>query len=416
MRKRRWIERCKTVLILLLVLNAVFLGSQTSVYQDFFATALQKTADTAKEKEASGVKEAARPVCMAITGTNGAHYGVKYDDEARDAAYERLTGLMGEALGSACAVQKIDQARWEALLQLPGVYFVYDAVFPLSVLAGWLQTEITSDFGGNVFSELCIYVQDGSVRMAFLSEGMYYSAETAVLPERVLLNLEQYKTNGAVFTFELESSPISETACFLLLTEEVEYRNLSWQDPVKEERKVVDILQDLDVTIPTTAAYTESDGTIVYVEGEIRVYISPDGTITYRNLQENPENDLSISSAIRTAREFVEKTLLDYSGDVAVWMTGTEEQQGTYTVFFSYYLAGGRIYLGENGYCARITVKDGMVREAELLYRECRVSTEKSLLLPELQAAAAAGCRVQLYYLAGEGTALVPEWIEYQSE
>jgi hypothetical protein len=100
------------------------------------------------------------------------------------------------------------------------------------------------------------------------------------------------------------------------------------------------------------------------------------------------------------------------------------DEGGVSVVTFDYFIAGGRIYCGDEGYAAEITVENGEITEAKLMFRKYEVTDQTFTLLPEIQAAAAAvallsemqtataaGGELMLSYSDTGGELISPEWV-----
>jgi hypothetical protein len=83
-------------------------------------------------------------------------------------------------------------------------------------------------------------------------------------------------------------------------------------------------------------------------------------------------------------------------------------------VTFGYYLAGGRVYVPQDGHAAKVSFGSGLVDEAELNYRGYTVLTgELARLMPKEQALAAAGGEFILEYPDLGAERLEPGWYHY---
>ena len=132
---RLW-EAGKSLLVVLLSLSALFLAGQVflGVASPAGLLGVAPTSSPSAPEPPGGVG-VARPVRMAVNNANG-RYGVQYDDEAADALFDALGGLLGEALGSARDPVPTDRRAWEAALQRRGVVPTVQAAFERFLATG----------------------------------------------------------------------------------------------------------------------------------------------------------------------------------------------------------------------------------------------------------------------------------------
>jgi hypothetical protein len=420
-------EWVKTALIVLLSVSALLLGWRTRLFGDvsstfpLFGSVAGLMRGTAGAGESGGVtiKEAARPLVIVITNEYGDRFGARYDSDERNAVYDRASSIVGEALGSASAPSQISQDEWRAALSRAGVYFEYVSPVRLSVLDGWLGAHMPdiAESAEDVFLRR-IFVAFGEDRSRIyyqdIGSGLFYGADTASAAGKAQ-ELEMYSPNGAVFAFELGIAG-SENAPYTLIMHGRYHPDIRAAIPGSA-------VELLDITLAafghSNEMYTtlpEGDGALRRIGTRFNIMVSAQGSVTYRRV-DAPELDrerrtLNESEMIERARVIVADTIGGVSGSAEVFFDSLEYvADGSYSVIFNYYIAGGGVFLFEDGYAARITFTSGVVMNAELNYRHLARTYEYTRLLPESLALAAAGGEFMLYYSDTGAEIMQPSWV-----
>ena len=125
-RRRRVLESCKTLLIVLLAVSAVYLAARALVYSGLADTGPSGWVGTllsllrgeaqppAATPENGQPGMAAQPVRIAIhSGTE--RFAVQYDQGQVDGIYTSVGGLLGEALASAKTPRPITEEEWHQI-------------------------------------------------------------------------------------------------------------------------------------------------------------------------------------------------------------------------------------------------------------------------------------------------------------
>ncbi|SHH64559.1 hypothetical protein SAMN02745823_00604 [Sporobacter termitidis DSM 10068] len=422
MNRRKLIELVKDAVIVLLVLSAVFLGWESRLFGNtsadagsFMALWQSITGGTAGGSPAPAQQAAqpGKPVAIALTDGAGGHYGVKYSLSELDNLYVNTARYFLEALSSAQPPQETDAQAWRAALKSLGVYFEYISPVRLSVLGDWLGiSNVAAGLEGAAARRLCVIDSGGKNYLYFQDDatGKFYMAQTAVLSS-IADQTGAFSPNSAVFAFEKNED--SAAPYTLLLPDVTEHPALDAANPLSSAAAKTKVLLTLGVS-ELPKPYTVDD-TEVYVRNNFIMYLSNDGTVSWTAQDEAPVYRVTTESeAIDMAADMIADTLADYCGSsdtVAVYYDSTQEQAGGgYRIFFRYVAAGGAVYLRPDGYAASITVKNGRISEMELRFRTYSVSTEPAVLLPEVQAAAAAGGDFMLGYDDDGSGRLAPFW------
>jgi hypothetical protein len=423
-RAAEWI---KTALIVLLTASALLLGWRTQLFNDvnstfpFFGSVAGLMRGTTGTGEASGValKEAARPLVIVITNEDGDRFGVRYDSDERNAIYDRTSSIVGEALGSASAPAEISEDEWRAALSRAGVYFEYASPVRLSVLDGWLGAQMPdiAEAAEDAFlRRICVAFGEDRSRIYYqdIGSGLFFGADTASAAGKAQ-ELEMYSPNGAVFAFELGITG-AEDAPYMLIMHGRDHPDVRASAPGSA-------VELLDITLAafghSNEVYTtfpEGDGALRRIGTRFNIMVSAQGGVTYRRIDapalDRERRALNESEMIERARVIVADTIGGVCGNAEVFFESLEYvAEGSYSVVFNYYIAGGGVFLFEDGYAARITFTSGVVMNAELNYRHLARTYEYTRLLPERLALAAAGGEFMLYYSDTGAETMQPSWV-----
>ena len=203
-RSKRWIERIKSLLILLLSLSAVFLAWKTGLFQRLMPEheALEPAEPT---PGVSSYQAAADPVCAAVTGVPGLIYGVCYDDEGMRAVMQEFRSVLGETLGSASEPVPVEESVWREALLGPGLFLDYGSPIALNVLACWMGT--TAGFEPEQRADQLLLALPAEDRVDFY--------ETLALGSTLYAGINSFLPNGADFAMQIET--LQECAPYTLI-------------------------------------------------------------------------------------------------------------------------------------------------------------------------------------------------------
>lgn len=213
--KRRTIELCKDVILVLLVVNLILLALMSlpteSVRKSPLLSALLQPlaqvlgmdqAELAYMEAAEPVMDAARPLAVTLRNSAG-RYTAVWDFTALDTAFETMGGALGEALDTASAPSTVSEAQVQRVLAGESVYFDYGLTLPAAVLASWLDA-VPEELLPEVHA--CALAVEGDQVALYLLGETYQRAETGLLPETLENLLEQFRPDGSAFAFEVDST------------------------------------------------------------------------------------------------------------------------------------------------------------------------------------------------------------------
>lgn len=401
--KRKGKERLKSLLILLLAALAVFLAHESRVFHEFVSSSelLQTLAERFGGESSAGIvgpgstaETAARPahpVLMALTSGLGARLGAAYDEAAVDELYERCASLFGEALGSAAPPEPCTREEWLAALERPGFFLDYQTELPLWVLPHWLGVSAVT-LNQDTASRFAVSLSgEGSIELYYRGAKGYARCATASAAESLRQITAELLPNGAYFAFEGGAACEQVEPDTLLLPELSEKRALtreilSGQSALREQ-----IAAALGMSALGGAAYSERDGTLVYVGGSGTLRFQPDGLVLFNRTDSGdgapaPEDRELIDAACALLAELRGSA----TGEERLCFDGLlTEPDGSRTLLFAAYVDGVRV--GTEGHAARLRYEGGQLASLELSLCRYSAAGEALILLPPLQAAAIAG-------------------------
>lgn len=376
-------ELMKTVLICVLLVSTGYLTYLTWMY-DPQLRPFGVTGSTVKV-ETHGVhtfNEAARPVRSAVT-MKGGRYGLEYDPTAMDLLYNRVSTTVGEALGSASAPEKVTITEWTKALESEGVYFDFLGEIPLSALALWQETEVSSDTGISARRFILSAVSEDVV-LYYIDEATaeYFSSVTAVKSESLMEKVGSMEPNGCMFAFEVskDGDRLGARADTMVFVERLSIRQAEIMEVVADEPLFSNIAEAFWLNPYSNNSYTQQNGTKVAIDNTRSLILTKNGTAVYYDSLEEPSNGPSVylpgftpnaAEVIEKVREIIELTAGANSGDAQLYLDNYSYDQRTskYTVRFSYSLSGAPVFLENQPYAAYFEIQSGFISYARIELR-----------------------------------------------
>lgn len=427
--RRRLIEWCKNLLIVLLTCSAVFLAYQTplvSHFRDMVAPTL-----SVEENAASTSREALIPYALRVSNSLGA-YGVSYDDSAVSRIFLRFDSYLGEAFSTAGEPQELSARRWRALLESDGLYCVFQGNPPLSAFSSWLGMEET--LTGQLQALLLAVEKDGTVTLAWRDGDTLYGAETEVSDTAGLREmLEDYTPNGATFAYTLTAADDAYEALddYTLLTATVPQPKVytaSAPDFVNDDAALSELLSALGFLVGMESAYETSEGLTVTENGD-RLQVTAAGELTYRAGEETrypvPASGRSVPTAAQAAQtvwELLCRVAERFDGTPTYVLTGAERTENGWAITLEARLNGIPLTTGTTGWCVRAVTEGRKLSELSMTLRTY-TPTEDTTLIPSARLAAAAlrslpnsnGALMLAYHDSSSAT-LTAGWITGEQE
>lgn len=421
---RRQIERGKTVLLVLLLVLALFLGGEAGIFGTFLNLAAPSEAAaptgalSSPDGEQSPDSTAAAPFVMAVTWGDGARFGAKYG--AAQPLFERFSTLLGEALGSSGEPKEASALQWKTALSGEGVFFDYLYSQPLAVLADCLGTQIGEQSGNYGVRQLCIHAEGGALALYYIDAdgGKIYRCDTA-LRESALGGMEGLSPNGARFAFEDPGEYREISAYTLLLSDAPSLTALRAENPLQGSLRPEEVLNAFGFNSFVATSYPAGNGAVVYVQGGRTLRIDPDGLLSFQGDGEvlRLGDNLSLGALTKAVGDFAARSAGKWAGAAGLRLCGSSADAGAERGEFQFNYVYDNIPIAGGGSAVAVTVTDGAVTQVRMRLRGYALSGGDDLLpLPEKQAVAAVeaeggGEPVLVYEDAGGSPAeLTAQW------
>jgi len=427
-RFKRLVEWVKSGLIVLLAACALLTGWQTGHFDDLVysiplfgsVAEFMKGGSETPDVKTGIIKEAARPLVIVITNSSGERFGVKYDIAVRNEVYDRTSRIVGEALGSAAEAFQVTQTQWREALSGEGLYYEYAVPVSLSILDGWLGTRLPELIADMQIKRIFVVFSGDRNRIYYedAESGIFYGADTASTAGSVQ-ELEALSIGSeAVFAYQTGIAASSLSPYMLLLPGNI-HPVIAASAGANAEEMLLSVLAALgfDYGTETSTPYNIDGGIRVRVGTQFNIRADMQGRILYRRTEgpyaiAGEEQDLTEGELVEMARVIVSESMEPYIGSAEVFFESVEMiSPGVYCVNFSYYTAGGRVFLFDDSHAARITFVHGLVTEAEFIIRNYTFADESAALYMERQAFAAAGGEFMLYYHDTGAELIQPAWV-----
>jgi len=422
MNKQTLLSIGRKLLIIALLAGAVFLfretGYSAAVQKKLLPASAESTVQgTGAEQGSTKPNGTAQPMAAVVCLPEGGRFGAAYHAETVNAMFYRFSAELGEALGSAGTPTEMTETDfYEACLGGCGVYLRFFCPQPLTLLAAWLGTEISSPAENDQAELLFLRMAESDVELCYRNEaGTYYRCTTAVGTEGLRSRMAEYSPNGISFAFENRLFSGSD-GCMPVMEEMEERPTLKVSVPLPAGEELNALLQAMGMNSFVASDYSEADGTVVFVDEESTLRLSPTGSMYYRRsvlpARSEPQ---TLTDAVSIAWQVAEGSIGKSCGDAVLIFSGLEytEAQNTVTVLLDYAVEGIPVRLAE-GHAAEIVLRGKEIVSARLMFRRCALTEETALLLPFLQAnaiAAAENATAELVY-AGGGETMSCVWVK----
>lgn len=416
--KRRTIELCKDVILVLLVVNLILLALMSlpteSVRQSPLLSALLQPlaqvlgmdqAELAYMEVAEPVMDAARPLAVTLRNSAG-RYTAIWDFAALDTAFETLGGALGEALDTASAPSTVSEAQVQGVLAGESVYFDYGLTLPAAVLASWLDA-VPEESLPEVHA--CALAVEGDRVALYLLGETYQRAETGLLPETLENLLEQFRPDGSAFAFEVDST-LAPAA--LLPGGNPAPPSAVVGNPC-DNRYIESLATALGFNPYGDTSYTDSDGTAYFSEAGCALQISAAGEILLTSTAQDRfrAGGDGVEELVEEARRLAALAAGDAAGEARLYLSDLTVTEEETVCTFDYYLSGIPVSLAA-GYGIQVTFSGQSVQRMEGTALCFETTGDTQLVMPVAQAAAVLpeGSDLTLEYQLQDG-AMQAGWV-----
>lgn len=436
-KKIRAIEACKSVLIVLLTLSALYLAAQTQLAAPFRGLFREESGQTAPgQAQGDGQGSGALPMAMVVNlpaetgltdvpeGAKGVRCGLRYDQASCQELFQRVAGPLVETMSSAGAPEPVGRSQWEqALTQRMGVYMDFQGQVPLSVLTGWLS-------GGDVqltatVRRLALAVWEDGLELYYQDEetGNCYRCRSEVAdPFSLIEALSGWADNGAFYAFESELYRELDPDTLLLPETPVPAAYTAANPMAAGQETFQALMEDLGFSLNSTSFYSTDEQ--VARSGDDSVRLSAQGVAQYQYegrsggglfpvLRQGEAG--ALFDSVETCRQIALSALGSRCGEARLYLASVREADGGWEIEFGYSLNGVPV-ITEAGPAAHFLVRGGEIVQFSLYLRGYTASGSVCMVLPPRQGAAALlaqgleGSELLLTYTDSGGDALTAGW------
>ena len=322
---------------------------------------------------------------------------------ARDAVrelFERTSALLADALASADGRNTLSAYQWRQVLRQDLICFDFEGDMPLAMLSAVIGLAETNVAEQQARAIVLYESGDALILVIRPREGMPIAYATAVAAGEFDALLGEYGEGNARFAFE---DPISAQYLpdeFIVMPNRAVPKVLKRTAPLSDytgtasERLIYALLSGFGCNPYTTGAYIDSDGTRVYVEEFRTLRITPDGALSYY-APEPVDDSVPVterSAIISSAATMLDHLASNYIGDASIFISRAyyDTDAGRYIILFGCAVDGIPLIL-EDGYFARLEYVGSSLVGAHMTVAGYIQTESQEALLPDVQAAAAAG-------------------------
>ncbi len=387
-RKKRWVERVKSLFILILTVSAAYLAWRTGLFQRM----MPERVSPEPAEPTPGVisyQAAAEPICAAVTGVSGLVYGVCYDDDGMHEVMREFRTVLSETLGSASSPAQVEESAWREALLGPGLFLDYGVPISLNVLACWMGT--TGSFAEELRADRLLFSFSGEEQVDFYyldEQGKAYFCETLALGSTMYAGINSFLPNGADFAMQIDTLGSCDPYTLIL-------RELTGLHPVEAtgDGGSAALQQAADlfgIKLNAAGSFQEQED-MVYLGDEGRLRLESDGSLRYLSADGKSMGEAnSEADGIELCRSLLSRLSAACGGVGELQYSAAQPEEDNITYRFDYRVGGIRVRQA-NGSAGWAVFRSGKLVEIGFRPRTYQLTEEVVDRLPPLQAAAASG-------------------------
>ena len=251
-----------------------------------------------------------------------------------------------------------------------------------------------------------------------------YRFSTAVSAASVKDYLESQDGGNADFARSLGEGYASLSPYTLVFDSVSARRELSAANALSDYPSE-ELLRRAEFNPHTKDRYVESSGTEVVIEGQRKLYLHPDGMLSYSGGAAEDGSLFAVAAAdaahisraelCAAARGLVGALTQGRIGDAALFLSGIASDDDGATVFFDYMAGGTPIRFADGSHAAEVRIEGQSITAFSLRLRRYTLTERDSLLLPLALSRAIAqrypGCELTVAYIDSYGESVGASWI-----
>lgn len=423
------IDRLQNLAIVFLSLSAIFFLLQTLLLGDLTGKTLPELIGDvlSAEQTSSGssieLSDFASPVRVVFTNSYtrcGIDALTLLDDD-----FSRAGSFLSKAIGSANPILPSSQDAFLTALHGSGIYFDFMTGIPLDILSDSLNTTspLTQEFF--VRRALLSPGDDNAVHLYLLDpSGSCCTSPTTLSASELSAYLDSLNGAEVDFAFSLPES-YGMLSPFTLVMEEPTAHCTLTATSALSEIALSDFLRLAEFNPHTENHYTESSGTTVVRESYGTLWLSSDGTVTYRGGSadagslyaiKSDKEGVSLTEAVAAAQKLSSTLLQDYCGAASLYLSSVNRSTNGYLVTLDYVVDGTPLRFSDGSHAVSITIEDSFITAFSIHFKNYTLTDTDSLLLPMQLSAAIAknryeGSELSVYYVDRGTDTVCVDWI-----
>ena len=420
-KKAKLLDRLQNLAIAVLSLSFLFLLVQTPLFGDAGDTTIASTVrGWFTDRQTSAAEEpdslTALTVPVRIVQTNDFIRSGLDALTTADDAFETVGSFLGEAVSENTFLSALDGS---------GLYFAFACDLPLEVLSARLGVQ--SPTARQLDVRRCLLGLDGedtaTLYLQDTKQGVYRFS-TAVSAASVKDYLESQDDGNADFARSLGEGYTSLSPYTLVFDSVSVRRELSAANALSDYPSE-ELLRRAEFNPHTKDRYVESSGTEVVIEGQRKLYLHPDGMLSYSGGAAEDGSLFAVAAAdaahisraelCAAARGLIGALTQSRIGDAALFLSGIASDDDGATVFFDYMAGGTPIRFADGSHAAEVRIEGQSITAFSLRLRRYTLTERDSLLLPLALSRAIAqrypGCELTVAYIDSYGESVGASWI-----
>ena len=399
MRRKKWLELGKDVLIVLLALTVVVLTilalpAKTVTDTPWLAAIVRPFASVmglsqaeltyTPLADAGSVTGAAQPIYISVRNPAG-RTSFQADFDALDSAFEQFGAALGQALETAQEPQYASAAALHAALGKTSVAFCYPGELSSALVASWLNAATTVAEHAKWF---VLSAEDTAASLYLVSDKTYV-CQTQLEAESLEQLLQSCTPDGSFFAFEDTTGRYSGIAPMSLLPAQTPQLLAAETANPCDARFSDALAAQLGFNPYGDARYADDAGNITYTETGYALSVSAQGLLRLKSeAQVSRFQAASTQQAdlVECARALLASMASGALADARLYLTDVR-QDGTQTVCtFDYFLNALPVTLTD-GHAAEVRFSGTSILLAQLKLKSYTLGTQTLAVLPAAQAA-----------------------------
>ena len=423
MRRKKWLELGKDVLLVLLaltlaVLTILALPAKTVTDTPWLAALVRPFASVmglsqgelldTPMADTGSVTGASQPIAVSVRNPAG-RTSFQYDFSLLDAAFEQFGAALGQALETAEKPVRTTALRVQAALGKTSVAFCYPGSIPSGLAASWLHVESGLDATARWF----ILASEDTGVVLYLVGDELFSSQTQMSAEELEQLLQSCTPDGSFFAFESSAGYYAQAEPLSLLPSATPaIHEVQTANPC-DARFSDTLASTLGFNPYGDARYTDDAGNTTYtetgyalsIEVSGRLELRSDGTASRFQAQSTDPAEL-----VECARSLLASMTSGVLADARLYLTEFRQDGADAVCTFDYCLGGIPLVLS-GGHAAQVRFSGASVTQASLLLKTYTRTTQTLSVLPPAQAAAIlpAGSDMRLVY-SDSGSGVTAGW------